>query len=194
MGESSRKAGTDFEKEIEATFEQYHSAHIAQLDFYPVPMRPTGLRHPKTGGPMFAPKKAAPFDVCGWSMIDGRIIAAELKSSKRKTSITIVGDGKEGSGIQWHQLTALYNVAQAGGIARLVWSNEGEVGVLDGVSIANAWYAANDAFNLENNFLRGGKRAKAPVGAKSIKWEKFTAVEYKQIKIGDTPVLEWIGI
>ncbi len=195
MGEQSRRAGNDFEKIIEQTFEPYSEGNIAHLDFYPVPMRPTGQRD-KFGLPLYAQKGKAPFDVWGFCLYDGRFIGAELKSSKRKTSLPIILPTKKGDGVQWHQLCALRNVAVSGGIARLVWSNEGEVGVIREKKIVNAWAGAWTAMRVEdgNDYRRrnGRKTVKAVAGFKSIKWEEFEIIGHQQIDGGGLPVLSWL--
>ncbi len=189
-GESSRKAGNDFEKRIEPTFDAYKEAGVAELDFYPVPMRPTGKREAVTGTPYYLPKGTAPFDVWGYSAREGKVIAAELKHSHRSNSIAIIMPSKSGAGVRWHQLCALRNIAMAGGIARLVWSNEGEVGVLREKGIIAAFDGAWHALHAEDRPVRG--KPVSTRGLKSIRWEKFENVDYEQINGAGIPVLAWL--
>lgn len=190
-GEASRNAGNDFEKIIENTFEVYSESNVAELDFYPVPMRPTGIRD-RFNKPLYQPKKKPPLDVWGYAINDGRLIVAELKSTQRKASIPIILPDKTGSGIQFHQLCMLRNVAMSGGIARLVWSNDGEVGVLKDAKIINAWSGAYTALGVEGPTAKGKWPAKAPTGLKSIKWEQFEVVSHQQINGRGMPIIPWL--
>ena len=194
QGWRARKAGDDFETEIEPSFTCYQQLELAWLDFYPVPMTPAGKRD-KNGVPLYRPASTAPFDVWGWHVHTGKIIAAELKSSKSQPSLPIVlpkldknmklKPGNAG-GIHYHQLEMLRNIAVRGGVARLVWSNEGQIGVLSNDAIINAWQGASTAWQVE----RAGK-SKPAAGLKSIKWEKFNAVDYQTIN-GCGPFLPWL--
>ncbi len=192
QGKKNRDQGNIFEHQIEATFETYMAASIAHLSMYPVPMRPTGQRHPVTKQPLYAEKGKAPFDVWGWLHHDGRVIGAELKcTNERAVSLPIVvpdamGQPRKGTGLQFHQLDSLKCVAHCGGLARLVWNNAGEVGVLRGDAIKNAWTVAWNAWRTDI----AGKHSKP--GSKSIKWDLFEVVGYKGLVIERPPVLAWL--
>jgi len=113
-----------------------------------------------------------PFDVYGYLYRDAITVGAELKASKRKTSLPIVAPDKSGDGIQYHQLDALAGLAQCGGIARIIWNNGGEIGVIRNDDIITAWTTYNHAFKSE----RSGKNV--PFGSKSITWDVFKPVDY----------------
>lgn len=196
QGARARKAGDDFERVIEGTFDAYRDAELAVLDFYPVPMRPTGIRDPKTHQPLYAPQKGSPCDVMGFCMYDGRIVVAELKStSKHEPSLPIILPTRKssGHGVMWHQLCMLRNVAVSGGISRLVWSNGGEVGVLREKAIVNLWARSNTALRQERRAGTGRtvRTVKAPPGLKSVKWLEFEEVTHEQLGSG-LPVLAWL--
>ena len=156
--------GREFEKRIEATFPFYAKAHIARLAAMPLPTRPVGLRD---GRPAFTITGKPPFDVYGYLVAGGRMVGAELKSSQRATRLPIVPPGSKGNGLQFHQLDALAGLAQAGGLARVVWDNGGELGVLLGSEIINVWRVYEHVLKSQAS----GKDV-AP-GARSIEWDKF---------------------
>lgn len=202
-GALARRAGSDFEREIGATFDAYRGAEIAWLDFMPVPMAPAGQKERRTGQPLYRPSGTSPFDVFGWHAASGRFVGAELKSSQRKNSLPIVmpvlaadKDGRPtmksrgGDGIKFHQIEALRNVAACGGIARLVWCNGGEYGVLREEAICNAWSGAWDALRIE----QAGK-TRPRTGLKSVPWDRFERVDYAELtgangSVGQ--VLDWL--
>lgn len=179
--------GRDFEREIESGFKAYAAANIAMLEMMPVPTAPAHINHPRYNYPLYMLSGKAPFDVYGLLMQRGTFVGAELKSTKEKASLPIVAPAKNGDGIQYHQLDALAAVARNGGVARLVWHKEGMVGVLKETQIINVLKNYDEAMKVE----RTGK-SKAPVGSKSIKWEKFEPVEYRQIADGYPRCYDWL--
>ncbi len=169
---SNKNLGTSFENLIEATFQAYYDAGIARLMMMPVPSKQVGL---KNGMPMFVRTGKAPFDVIGYLMRDASMVGAELKSSVRKNSLPIVAPTKKGDGVQFHQLDALAGLAQCGGVARLVWSNGGEFGVLKDEGILVAWRTYLHAMKSEES----GKNV--PLGSKSISWDSFVRTDYTNL-------------
>jgi hypothetical protein len=195
QGALARNAGNDFEREIGLDFDALREGNVAYLDFMPVPMRPTGRRN-HNNQPLYLPGGTAPFDIYGWFCGSGCAIGAELKSSKRQPSLAIVMptldrnmnmvSGK-GSGLKWHQLQALHNLQSSNGYAAVLWSNEGEVGMLAGPEISDIYNIAYDAFTA------GLCHHDPPRGARSIKWEKFQPVEQHQMASGRM-VANWLGL
>jgi hypothetical protein len=166
----------DLETHIAATFPLYLANGIAQLMALPVPMVCVGS-HPTRHFPIFTPKGKAPFDVAGWTLgydSGGVFIGVELKQSQRKESLAIVAPGRDGAGVEYHQLVSLYELHEAGGVARLVWENGGELRVLKGRAIVNAYLTYEEARKVE---ARGHDPAR---GAKSIPWDKFEPVGLDQ--------------
>ena len=186
MAARTPKPGADFERDIAATFKGYADGNIARLAMMPVPMAPTGFKCGSSGKyrPTYSPKGKAPFDVYGYLLHDGRFIGAELKSSKREASLPIVKPGRSDPGIQFHQLDALAAVALAHGIARIVWHNGGDVGILTEDDIVTAWQVYEQALTSER------ADRDAPQGSKSIKWERFTPVEWTNLH--GTPGIDWL--
>ncbi|MCC7147148.1 MAG: hypothetical protein IT443_11940 [Phycisphaeraceae bacterium] len=178
--------GRPLERLIAGTFPAYAEAKLAQLSVMPVPMAPCGIFHPKHRRMLYVPKGKAPFDVYGWVMTGlGIFIGAELKETRRKTSLSIrMPDDSGGEGMQFHQLHSLASLASAGGLARLVWSNDGELGVLKGERIAEAFNAVWTAWISKQS----GK--KAMPGSRSIPWEKFDSVAYRPI--GGQAIPDWL--
>ena len=155
-----------FERLIQDTFQSYREAGIAIMATLPVPMRPSGARNPQ-GAPYWLPAGNSPFDVYGWVMHSGVFIGAELKSTHRRTSLAIRPPGKKGSGVYWHQLDALKNLASCGGWARLLWCNDGEIRVMTNEGIVNAWMSASTAIvHIKND-------RKPEKGLLSIRWQDF---------------------
>jgi hypothetical protein len=190
--------GSAFEKEIARSFEAYGTAGVAFLDFMPVPSRRVFIR----GRAQLIATGKPPFDIYGFlprlmvrsdDREDGPdakcavMIGAECKScGEPATSLSIVKTGGDSAGVEQHQLEALANVARHGGIARIIWSNGGEVGVLTegGILAAHAIYEASLATE------RRGK-GKGPAGSRSIKWGNFKRVPIA--RIGDVPaVIDWL--
>jgi len=157
--------GLPFERRIKADFLVLELAGIARLRMLPVPTAPTGGMNRVLCG-------TADFDAFGWMMgpMDGGVfVGVELKSTnKKKRSLPIA----EKSGLRIHQLDALAFLAKAGGIARLVWANGQEVGVLRNRGIL----AAHTVYHT-------GKR-------KSIPWSCFEAVQ--DVVIEGAAVLGWL--
>jgi hypothetical protein len=162
---------TEFEKTILKTFKSYRDAGIAQLTLMWPPMRMAGL---KGRVPCFVQVGTAPYDVVGHYLTGAAThIGVELKETReRETSIAIVGPGKKGSGLQWHQLVGLVQLHQAGGVALLVWDNGGEVGVLTGDQLHLAMVQYETSMKAEKS-----KRTPAK-GSRSILWGHFTPVKY----------------
>lgn len=161
----------DFERQIGKTFQQYRDAKVANLLFLHPPMRVAGMMGKV---PCFIQAGKAPFDVGGVLYDEcGTLVGAELKETKdHEHSLSIVHPEKKGSGLQYHQLAALVEVHLAGGIALLVWSNAGEIGVLagDGLHLAKVQYDAS---------LKAEAAKKTPAkGSRSILWGHFKTVKY----------------
>lgn len=164
----TKNQGKSFEKLIGETFAIYARNSVANLMFMPVPTRVVGFdgHHPKlvTCG-------KGPFDVIGYLLSDARMVGAELKSSVRKASLPIVGPGKEGDGLQYHQLEALAFLASAGGEARIVWDNGGEIGVLGNSPILTAKGIYDQSIASEQS----GKEVNR--GGRSLAWEMFRRID-----------------
>ena len=115
----------------------------------------------------------APYDFTGM-MKGGKHIAMEAKhNDKRKASLPIIAEKKKGSGLQWHQLGALANVAEHGGIARIVWCNGGVV-----MAIGNEAIMA-----VQRSYQEGGR--------KSIPTDLFVVCE-QRISQG-CPYYSWLN-
>jgi len=125
--------------------------------------------------------KKAPFDVIGYKNRDATIIGAELKESKWKTSLSIVGPGAKGDGLQYHQLLALAELAFVGGTARLLWSNDGNIGAVRDMALVEILKTYQSALNAK----RSGRRPQK--GAMSIRWEAFKAV-----RPGGGMIADWL--
>jgi hypothetical protein len=106
-------------------------------------------------------------------------------SNKLETSLPIVEPDAHASGIVYHQLAAL--VARLGGIARIVWDNGGEIGILgnDTIMAAHAIYEAS----LQSE-MRG--KGKGVNGARSIRWAGFQTVDYANI--GGVVCIDWLKV
>lgn len=116
----------------------------------------------------------APYDFTGM-MKGGKHIAMEAKhNDKRKTSLPIIAEDKDGSGLQQHQLEALAKVAVDGGIARIVWNNGGLP-----MAIGN-----EQIIEVCDNYLGGGR--------KSIPRDLFTICE-QRISQG-VPYFSWLDL
>lgn len=178
---NSGKSGLDFEKDIEATFDGYAKGHIARMGRMPVPTRIVGTRN---GQPILGYAGRPPFDVYGFLVADGRMIGAELKKSQRQPRLPLVHPTSRGDGVLFHQIDALAALAQAGGIARIVWNNGGEVGVLTNAEIITAL----DIF--EHALKSQGSGKDVPRGSKSIAWERFQAVDYTNL--WGTVGIDWL--
>lgn len=125
----------------------------------------------------------SPFDVygmtkaqCDWPA--GRFIGAELKCTiEEKSSISISPD----HGIRPHQLAALEEVAAGGGVARIIWKNGRNIGVLceDAVIRASIEYT---------KYLK----TRGQDGRASIEWEKFVRIGYRIL--GGSSVVAWLPV
>lgn len=178
--------GSDFEKSIGKGLKAYAAAGVAQMDFMPVPTAPAGVRS-KSGAQLRVLKGKAPFDVYGFTLDgDAHFVGCELKDSKREARLPLVGMGKKGNGVQFHQMSALASVAKNRGIARLVWCNGGEVGVLDNTGILQVWEIFLDA---DASTQSGRTPAR---GSKSIAWERFTPTKIKVFH--GEPIEDWLGL
>lgn len=191
-GEKARKAGGHFEDKIGESLDAYAEAAIAYLDFMPLPMTPCGQRHPLTKAPMYIPKGKAPFDVYGHKPTHlerlGQVavfVGAECKSSsERETSLPIVKPLQHGKGLAYHQLDALALVAKLGGVARVIWDNAGEVGILDEAKIIHHHLVYSQSLAAEE----GGR--KPVMGSRSIPWASFQVVDYGFV--GGKLVIDWL--
>lgn len=160
-----------FESLIGKTFQQYRDAKVAGLVFLHPPMRIAGMMGRV---PCFVQSGKAPFDVGGMFYDKaGTVIGAELKETREhENSLPIVGPEKKGNGLQYHQLESLVTVYEQGGVALVVWSNGGEVGVIGGAEIALAKLQYDTSMKVEK---AGKSFAK---GSRSILWGRFVAVKY----------------
>jgi hypothetical protein len=125
-------------------------------------------------------------DLVGFPLV-AIMVGAELKASgEPETSIPLVKPKQDGHGIEAHQLDALALLARMGGIARIVWDNGGEIGVLrnEGILAAHAIFMASLASED-----RG--KGKGLVGSRSIKWERFEKVDHAA-NIGGTVTVDWL--
>lgn len=173
---SMRKRSNQFESFIQEGFAEIRKTSGAWLFWINPPVVNIGL---KGKMPIFCMTGSALFDLAGWTHADRaapRMIGVELKESGRfQTSLSIVKRGRQGSGLQHHQIEALAALHRDGHIAGLLWNNGGVIGFCDGETIASAYY------NFEVG-LRAEEMGKAPTkGAKSIRWEAFSPVH------GDKP-------
>lgn len=160
---------TPFERQIEKSFAEYKSSRIACLMFLYPKMRMAG--HLKNT-PAFVQVAKSPYDISGYYYETGRYIACELKeSSGRETSLPMIAPGKRGTGLQYHQLEALVDVHDAGGLACLVWNNGGEIGYLDGSRLKAAKSALDTSIEAERLGLPNATR-----GQRSILWGNFQLV------------------
>jgi len=157
---------TPSEKMIEASFDDYSSAGIASLFILFPKMRAAGFLGKS---PAWVQVAKAPFDVAGYYHGTGRFIACEIKeSAEPKVSLPIIGPGKKGTGLQYHQLEALVNVHKNGGLACVVWDNAGGWGYLDGARL-------KQAKSMYDYSLRAAEKGypRAPRGSRSILWGEF---------------------
>jgi hypothetical protein len=160
-----------FEKHIGETFAAYRQAKIANLFFLHPPMRIAGMHG---SVPCYVQAGKAPYDLGGFFYdANATAIGVELKeTAKRETSLTLVAPEKKGSGLQYHQLEALVGLHRAGGIALLVWSNAGQVGVLGGAELEGIKIAYDASLKAEKMSKTVAK------GARSIRWEMFKPAKY----------------
>lgn len=160
-----------FEKQIGETLQQYRDAKIANCVFLHPPMRVAGMMGRV---PCFIQSGKAPFDLAGiYYDSCGTAIGAELKETRdHEHSLPIVGPGKKGNGLQYHQLTALVQVHKAGGTALVLWSNGGEIGLLHGDAIDAAKLQYDVSLKIEES------KKTPPKGSRSIPWGHFKPVKY----------------
>jgi hypothetical protein len=165
-----------FEGEFIASCIAYAEQNIAFVEELPLPTVPAGMLRRVRG-------KSA-YDYFGYTA-SGKFIAIELKSNAEHTqSLKIREMDDHGDGIQYHQLAALDQVARKGGIALIIWSNGGAVGVLGPEQIM----VIKGIFDTSVARKRAGKDEE--IGTKSVKWGKFRPVNME--KVGTTPTLHWL--
>lgn len=160
----------DFEKEIGETFQAYRDAKVAHLHFLYPPMRAAGM-HGHI--PCWVQTGKAPYDVAGFFYDKcGTSIGAELKHTKdHENRLPIVGPEKKGNGLQYHQLTGLVDLHDAGGTAMLLWNNGGEIGRLDGEAIFLV------KLQYDTMLKAAANRKEVASGSKSIPWGMFQPVK-----------------
>lgn len=192
QGRANRRKGEHFEEQIERGFDAYWRAGLAMMAKMPVPTRQVGRK--SAGPPQIVRCGASPFDFYGMSLLDARFIAMEAKASGPKPSLRIVlpmlkgnkvVEG-QGNGLKLHQIESLAQVAENGGIARVVWNNGGEVMALTERSIINACDDAMTAWKIKQ---AGGLPEQ---GTCSIRFEQFIycdAGSYGDIEIET----DWLG-
>ncbi len=165
------KQDDGFELEIVKSLPAYRAMDVACLEKMPVPTVATQNRD-RNGAPLHRISGQAPFDIYGYTCTGATFIGAEVKNTRqRETSIPIVGPDKKGSGLKFHQLDALAQIALCRGVARIIWCNCGEIGVLKNDDIV----LAHDVFT---HALKSVKSSKSPPkGSKSIRWELFKTCE-----------------
>ena len=182
MGLLQQQLGAAFEKDVSVSMDAYRETKIAFLDFLPPPIRPVVWQKAHKGSaPLFTLVGQAPFDVHGY-LSNGIMIGVELKATqKHHDRIKIVSPVTKGSGVQYHQLDALAHLSRHGGIAGIVWSNGGEVGVMNGQKIVAA---LNE---YEASMKGGGKR-----GSKSLEWSAFEEPRYHAF--GGAITYDWLPL
>lgn len=170
MSKSQQKMGATFQEECEKAFDAYHKMDIASIDTMPVPTRCIGFG---PMGPKLVYDGKAPYDAYGYFHRGARAIGAEFKvTGKPEPSLAIVKDTATAGGLAFNQLDALARLSAKGGIARVVWNNGGQIGVLREEGILRAYAGYMAAKKIEE---RGND---APLGAKSIKWGEFEIIQY----------------
>lgn len=158
-----------FETEIFATFPSYESQGVAHLSIMFPPMRVAGQNGHM---PCYIPVGKADYDAGGYYLKDAVTIGVELKeTTDHENSLSIVHPDRKGSGLQYHQLKALCDLDDNGGMALLLWSNGGEIGVARGSVLQVALRMYDMAMAVED-------MRKTPArGAKSILWGHFQKVQ-----------------
>lgn len=160
---------TDFEKAMEKSFGEYYTVGLARLQFVHPRMKVGGMRG---NTPMFVQVAKAPYDLDGYFLKGARYIACEVKENgKHKTSLPIIAPLKKGTGLHYHQLEALVQVHESGGLACVVWDNAGEVGFLDGSRLKAAKAAMDTALKAKAEGYPETAR-----GSRSILWGNFQSV------------------
>lgn len=160
--------GGEFEKTCELSFDAYEKMGLASIDFMPVPTKVIGYG---PTGPKLVFNGKAPFDAYGYLKRGARMIGAEFKlTNSPEVSISICQD-TGAAGIAYHQLDALAKLADCEGIARIVWNNGGQIGVLKEDGIIRAYNAYNAAIIAKQ---RGND---VKLGSKSVRWTEFEVIE-----------------
>lgn len=159
-----------FEKIVGEMFAVYRQAKIANLMFLHPPMRIAGMHG---NAPCYVQAGKAPYDIGGFFYdTSATHIGIELKENKDPaTSLSIVKPDKTGSGLQYHQLEALVDLHLSGGVALLVWSNAGQVGVIRGPELQAVKIAYDASLKAE------AMNKLVVKGARSIRWELFKLVK-----------------
>jgi hypothetical protein len=168
-------SGSEFEKRIDTDLKVYAMAGVANLAMLPVPTKTIFFG----GQTKIIRTGDSPFDVWGYTTPGARTIGAELKSIVRN-NLPIVEHGKSGDGIHYHQLCALARLAEAGGIARIVWENEGQIGVLKGEQII----VAKAVFDVTQKGSRDGGR--------SIPWSAFATAKLEAVGPRRLEIVNWL--
>lgn len=166
-GAAAQSRGAAFEDELERTHRVLKDHRLASIQQLPVPTRPAPKRM-KTGegGPPLRVLSARQgYDYTGslgptagpvgaLDKYAGLSIAMEAKSTATETtSLPIKQEGKDGAGIQSHQLRALvYETLDFGAFSALVWKNGDTRLVLMPGELVKAWMA-----------FRTGRRSSIPV-------------------------------
>lgn len=166
----------EFETYIGKTFQALRDAKQANAFFLHPPMRVAGM-HGKV--PCYVQAGKAPYDMGGFYYdSNATAIGVELKQTKdHEHSIAIVGPGKKGSGLQYHQLEALVDLHLAGGVALLLWSNGGELGLATGELLHLAKIQYDTSLKAENLKQTPAK------GSRSILWGHFKLVKYGHLNM-----------
>ena len=167
----------DFEKEFDETFPTILKKTGAFLYWLHPPTRCAGMRGSQ---PVFVITGRALFDVAGWRPVkpepDLAPVAAAIgievkRNGDHHTSMRIIGEDGRGSGLQAHQLEALASLHRSGGIARVLWNNGGEIGVLDGEVIADVFMTYGVSVQAEK------MRKSFAKGSRSIAWNLFRKID-----------------
>lgn len=172
----------DFEREIGSTLPLLALIGVAHLDFMPIPMRPLGPFGPGKSM-VFVPRSRPPYDIWGYMKGTARAVGVELKSTKnREDRLAIVGPTSDSSGLDYQQLEALATLAKNGGVARLVWNNGGDIGVLCNEQIVTT-------FEQYQAALSGGPAAR---GVKSIPFDRLTRASDEEVGPRRVRMLNWL--
>ena len=164
-----------FETTIGKTFAGYEAAGVATLRFLYPSMRCVGM---KGRMPVFVPALKAPYDLGGYYHGSGVFVGCELKETRdRHHTLPLIGPGKDGTGLQYHQLESLVNLHAEGGVALLCYDNGGEIGLLGGQALTLAKIALDAALKSRN----------PAKGSKSIPWGRF-----QPVKLGHNAVPLWL--
>lgn len=160
-----------FEKQIGETFQSYRDAKTANVYFLFPPMRVAGLHGHM---PCYIPVGKAPYDAAGFFYDEaGTSLGVELKETKdHENRLPIVGPGKKGDGLHYHQLEALVAIHKAGGVSLLLWSNGGEIGRLGGASLSLVKVQYDASLKAE------AAKKEVAKGSRSIQWGSFELVKY----------------